>query len=449
MTRSKLLRAMALAVVLALAAAACGDDDAATTTGATPTTGAASTTGSGVEPIVLGDLAYFTGAFAANGPNLAAEAEFPVLEVINLDPPLGRPIEIIHEDIGTVGEGQAARKLVEQDKVDILLSPAHEYFTYRDWILEVLADEDRPLMPTVHGGVINVDIGGTAEEPIFRAQGLDEGMGVTDIVYAESIGIETVAMIATETAGFQLMADAAERAAEFVGIEVLDRVNAAESQASYRSEVERAGATGAEALIIMAPPATAGTLVKNVAEAGLSTIVLLESGSGELEFYDTATPEAIATQEAVLFPGFAHQDNEAWAFFQPLWDGNPQYADRNPASAFFPYTTYDLLIVTALAIEEGGSTKASDWAPAMFRVTEAPGEVCYTYATCLALIRAGQDIDYEGVTGPATFSEHGVNAVTNAMFQWNGDTGEFVQVAVVDAERHLEVLAQVAAPHGG
>jgi branched-chain amino acid transport system substrate-binding protein len=451
MRRQKLVGLLALLLVVGLIAAACGDDDAATTTAA-PTTsdgGGASTTAATGEPIVLGDLAYFTGAFAANGPNLAAEAEFPVLEVINLDPPLGRPIEIIHEDIGTVGEAQAARKLVDQDQVDILLSPAHEYFTYRDWMLEVIAEEDRPLMPTVHGGVINVNIGGTAEEPIFRAQGLDEAMGVTDIVYAESVGIESVAMIATETAGFQLMANAAERAAGVVGIEVLDRVDAAESQASYRSEVERAGSVGADALIIMAPPATSGTIVKNVAEAGISTIILLESGSGELEFYDTATPAAIATQEAVLFPGFAHQENEAWEFFQPLWDGNPEYADRNPASAFFPYTTYDLLIVTALAIEEGGSPRASDWAPAMFRVTDAPGEVCYTYATCIDLIRAGQDIDYEGVTGPATFSEHGVNAVTNAMFQWDGDTGEFVQVALVDADRHLEILAQVAAPHEG
>ena len=36
----------------------------------------------------------------------------------------------------------------------------------------------------------------------------------------------------------------------------------------------------------------------------------------------------------------------------------------------------------------------------MNAVGEPPGEVCYTYAECLALIRAGNDIDYEGVTGP-------------------------------------------------
>ena len=184
----------------------------------TATEGASGTTPPTTAPIVVGDLAYFTGPFGPNGPTLAAEAEFPIKEVINADPPLGRTMQIIHEDIGTVGEGQAARKLVEQDKVDVLLSPAHEYFTYRDWILNVLKEEDRPLMPSVHGGVIPVNIGGTAEEPIFRAQGLDEGGGVTNILYAESIGAKKVAIIATQTAGFQLMADAAEKAAKVVGI---------------------------------------------------------------------------------------------------------------------------------------------------------------------------------------------------------------------------------------
>ena len=203
---------------------------------------------------------------------------------------------------------------------------------------------------------------------------------------------------------------------------------------------------GVDALLIMAPPAQSGTFVKNIAEAGVSTYVILESGSVEKEFYDTATPAAIKTQKAVLFPGFAHQDNAAWAFFQPLWDNNPHYADLNPAADFFSYTTYDLLIVTALAIEQAGSTKASAWAPAMYEVTDG-GTVCYTYAECISKIRAGEDIDYDGVTGPASFSPSGVNAVTNAMFQWDADTGTHKQVAVVDSERHLSILNQVASRH--
>ena len=50
---------------------------------------------------------------------------------------LGRQWTLISEDIGTVGEAQAARKLVEEDKVDILVSPAHGYRNYRSWMLDL------------------------------------------------------------------------------------------------------------------------------------------------------------------------------------------------------------------------------------------------------------------------------------------------------------------------
>ena len=98
----------------------------------------------------------------------------------------------------------------------------------------------------------------------------------------------------------------------------------------------------------------------------------------------------------------------------PPYDATGQYA----------FSTYDLMVQTALAVEAAGSYKASEWAPAMFEVGEG-GEVCYTYADCIKLIREGKDIDYEGVTGPGLYSDGGVNAVTPAYipFKADGTTG--------------------------
>jgi hypothetical protein len=99
------------------------------------------------------------------------------------------------------------------------------------------------------------------------------------------------------------------------------------------------------------------------------------------------------------------------------------------------------MVQTALAVEAGGSYNVSDWAPAMRTVGEAPGEVCYTYPSCMELIRSGEDVDYEGVTGPGTYSEGGVNAVTPAFLPFNedGTTGEPV---LLDAEKGLEILSE-------
>ena len=449
----RVARVLAILLAIALVAAACGGTDDTTTTAeaaapaepadtTTTTTAAPAEPAEGV-PIIVGDLAYFTGDFGDIGAYLAAQVDFPILEVINLDPPLGRPMEVIHEDIGTVGEAQAARKLLEQDGANILVSAAHNYLTYRDFLLDWQVANNGPLMPTVHGGAIPGNLGGQTTEPIFRAQGLDEGQGVTGVLYAESVGVESVVLITTPTSGYQLTADAIEDALPLVGIELLERIDAPGEQASYRPEIQRAVDLNPDAIMIQGQASESAIMVKQAAEAGFSTYLIGEAGWVEPEFPAAATNEAIAFHKAVVFPGFGFQDNEAWAFYQPLWDGNPDYTQHTTADDFYSYTTYDVLIVTALAIEAAGSIDSTDWAPAVQSVTDAPGTVCYTYATCLELIRAGDEIDYDGVTGPATYSSTGVNAVIPAVFAY-GDDGDFSEDSRVDAERHLEILDQVA-----
>ncbi|MGB5566312.1 MAG: hypothetical protein WBN93_08270, partial [Acidimicrobiia bacterium] len=128
-----------LLFVLALIAAACSSDDsggdAADTTAAaettttaaaaeTTTTAAATETTEAMstEPVIVCELAYFTGEFAAYGPSLTADVEFPISQIINLDPPLGREWQLISEDLVTPGEAQAARICLEQHNAEILVS---------------------------------------------------------------------------------------------------------------------------------------------------------------------------------------------------------------------------------------------------------------------------------------------------------------------------------------
>lgn len=434
-------RVLALVLVLALIAAACGEDEGPAATGET-----APPADEG--PVKVGELAYYTGPFAPYGPSLTADVKFPVYEVINLDPPLGRPWETYHEDIGTVGEGQAARKLVEQIGVDILVSAAHEYRTYRPWLLEYIAEHDAPLMPTVHGGTIPKNVGGIGTEPIFRAQGLDEGLGTFGVLYAEQIGVESIVVFATQVEGFQLAADAAEAAAEVIGVDVLARLDAQAEQPSYRTEAERIADLQPDAVIVQAGSVESATLIKQAAEAGLSLYWIGETGWIQPEFIGTLTAAPIGTQQGIGYAAFSpHTDTPAWEFYAPLWDENPEYNQYGPATDQYHFSTYDLLITTALAVEQAGSLKASEWAPAMFTVTDPPGTMCYTYPECLGLIRGGEDIDYEGVTGPGTFTAGGVNAITPSVTLFNDD-GTVGETVLVDANRALEIIEQIAVEAG-
>jgi len=440
----KVGRVLVILVVLALIAAACAGDDTATTTtaggGETTTTAAAAG-----EPVVVCELAYYTGEFAPYGPSLTADVKFPIEEIINLDPPLGRTWNLVSEDIGTVGEAQAARTCLEQHGAEILVSEAHGYRTYRPWLQEWIAEHDGPLGPSVHGGTIPGNLGGTATEPIFRAQGLDEALGMTGVLYAESIGVESIVVFATQVEGFQLAASAAEKAAEAVGIEVLARIDSPAEQPSYRAEAQRIADLAPDAVIVQAGSVESATLIKQAAEAGLSLDWIGETGWIQPEFIGTLGTEPIASQKSIGYAAFSYNDDTpAWGFYQPLWDDTPGYGDEyGPATDQYHFSTYDLMTQTALAVEAGGSYKASDWAPAMFEVGDPPGTMCYNYAECVALIRAGEDIDYEGVTGPGTYTPGGVNAVVQSYTPF-GEDGSVGEAVILDPERALEIIELIA-----
>lgn len=401
------------------------------------------------EPVQVCELAYYTGSFAPYGPSLTNDVRFAVEDVVNQDPPLGRTWELISEDIGDSFEGDAARKCIEQHGAEILVSIAHQYRTYRDYMMETWAENDAPLGPSVHGGAIPGNLGGKAAEPIFRAQGLDEALGTFSSLYASSIGAQDVVIFATEVEGFQLAADAIQAAAEAAGLNVLERIDAPADQASYRAEAERIANLDPDAVMVQAGSTESAALIKAAAEAGLSLNWIGETGWGEAEFIGSLGADPIATQQHIGFTAFApHTDTPAWEFFQPAWDGQTACTEGvaacppYDASNQYAFSTYDLIVQTALAVEAGGSYNASDWAPAMFAVGDPPGEVCYTYTDCLALIRAGQDIDYEGVTGPGTYSEGGVNAVTPAFLGFNAD-GTLAAPVLLDAQAGLELLEQI------
>ncbi len=393
------------------------------------------------EPVAVCELAYYTGEFAAYGQSLTEDVLFPINEVINDDPPLGRTWEPYHEDLGTVGEAQAARTCLEQHGAEIVVSIAHGYRTYRDFMMDWWQENDSPLGPSVHGGAIPGNLGGKAAEPIFRAQGLDEALGMSGILYAEVIGAKKVVIFATEVEGFQLAADAAEKSAEAVGIEVLARIDVPAEQATYRAQAGRINELNPDAVIVQAGSVESATLIKEAIEAGASLHWIGETGWIQTEFIGTLGTAPIATQKSIGYAAFTYNaDTPAWDFFSAAWQAAPHSAeaDKDPTGNYH-YTTYDLLVQTALAVEAGGSYKASDWAPAMHEVGEAPGEVCYTYADCLALIRDGKDIDYEGVTGTGTYSDGGVNDVVQAYtpFGPDGKTGTPV---ILDPERAFEII---------
>ena len=87
-------------------------------------------------------------------------------------------------------------------------------------------------------------------------------------------------------------------------------------------------------------------------------------------------------------------------FIARLCEVDPSLTDLNYASE-----TYDAVMITALAVEVAGDDGIAH-ASEIVGVTR-DGEKCTTFADCKALIEAGTDIDYDGISGPQTFAGNG------------------------------------------
>lgn len=387
------------------------------------------------QDIKVGHLTYHTGEFGGFGEFFDAVTDMS-LDVINADPPLGRKLVPIHQDIGTIGEARAARKLIDSDGIDILLNAAHNYMSYRDYVLDKQADAGGPIMPSVHGGAIEAEFGGTATEPLFRGSPMDSAQGSAALLYAQQAGKSSVVLVATEAAGSQLQKNAAIGAAEKLGIEVKEVIDIQPNQPNYRSVVSRINNIAPDAVVIFSAPADGGAFVKNAAEAGNSWFIVGTSEWQEPGFIQTATTDAVAKHENVTLAAFSNSDGPAWDFYKPEAEGSPHAGKIGDVANSYAIQYYDLLVATALAIEKSGDVKGDGWTKAMYEVTGGDGDIVYTYADGIAAIREGKEINYDGVTGSMEYTDTGVVSGIFGIFRW-ADGENLERVTLVDGDSVL------------
>lgn len=442
---ARLGRMMAMAAVTVIVGSACTTAGAPTAAPATATPATAApgaTTAPTATPapgktgdIRIGHLNYYTGDFADVGPWFQAITEFPV-GIINQDPPLGRKMTITDADIGTLGEAAVSRKLVENDKVEVLLNVAHNFLSYRDWMLAQVKANKGPIMPTVHGGSIKPQYGGTIEEPIMRGAPQDTGQASAALLRASNLGAKRVVVVATEVAGSQLQKEQAAKAAPKLGIEIVLTLDIASTAPSYRAEINRIAGAKPDAVLLFSQAQDGGTFVKQAAEAGNSwTIIGTTEWLGEA-FAASATMAAMKQHKAVEISGFSYAAGPAWDFYKPKYEAFAKGVDalKNlPPENSYNIQYFDILTLTALAIEKAGTTDADKWIPAMREVAMAPGTSCSSYPDCLKLIRAGTDVDYSGVTGEMDYTSTGVVSGIYGIFKWTSLT-KLEQVTVLDGK---------------
>jgi branched-chain amino acid transport system substrate-binding protein len=188
--RYLLIGLLALVIAVALVAVACGSGGEATTTEG-PTTTVAYPPGSSTGPIKVGHIFDSTGNEATVG-SLFKQAIQYVFTDASVS---GRPIELIEADSKSTTEGavEAARKLVEQDKVDVIFGPTQ--IGQKNAVATYCAEKQVPMVlynPTPPGALED-------NEWVIGAGGMTSQYGtvIADYMYKD-LGYKTISTLGPE-----------------------------------------------------------------------------------------------------------------------------------------------------------------------------------------------------------------------------------------------------------
>ncbi len=133
---------------------------------------------------------------------------------------------------------------------------------------------------------------------------------------------------------------------------------------------------------------------------------------GNTADYSDAFDKGTLNGVRATYPGAELGD----AFKQKLLKTNPKLKD-------FTYgpESYDATVVVALAATAAKNDSGKAIGQKMADVTSG-GEKCTTFKDCAAMLKAGKDIDYDGVSGPIDLNSTGSpSAATIGIFQYGDD----------------------------
>jgi ABC-type branched-subunit amino acid transport system substrate-binding protein len=460
-THLKQLRALVAVLLLALVASACGGETAdttategedasasataeetaaeateeptaeeseteeATATEATETEDTAEGSGDG-EALQFAYVLPETGQLAFLGPPIIAGFQLAIDEINEAGGVNGVPVEADGGDEGD-GDGTIANQTVDRllaEDVDVIIGAAASGISLSiiDKVTGAGVVQCSPsnTSPTF----TNYDDGGL----YFRAAPTDvlQGPVLAEQLVAE--GATSVALLARADDYGQGLLDAAEAALSDAGAEVALAQTYDPNAQSFDAEVQAVADSGADAVALIAFD-EGSRILQTMIESGLGPQDIIVFGADGLA--SDGLPELVDPNNPGVLEGMkttspAPASDEG--FNAALTEANPDLEDT-----LFAAEGHDCTVAAALAAQAGGSNDAQTIAENMVAVT-GEGEKCTSYAECLELLEAGEDIDYDGPSGPMDFTEAGEPAQgTYAVSEFTAD-GALEQLETVTSE---------------
>ncbi|MBE0478253.1 ABC transporter substrate-binding protein [Candidatus Aerophobetes bacterium] len=388
-------------------------------------------TGGAQEPIKIGALFALTGGLAPFGPPIVSGAKLAVEQVNKAGGILGRRLELVIRDTATapaVGL-DAASKLIHLDRVVAIIGALSSGVTFASSSVTIPARI--VLISPASTSPMLTDL--EDDDFVFRTVLSDAFQGVVQGKLALDLGYKTASVIYVNNPYGKGLAEVFKNEFEAGGGQVLAMVPYEENKPSYRGEVEKAIVGAPAAINLIAYPVDGNKVLVQAVELGYEGTYIFSDGmKGEDVAGGPAADYIVGTlgtapgpMEVEVAEAFEKDYNEAFG----------------PTTVPYNDTCYDALALIALAIKRVGPSfldmtqeqQGTAIRDNLRAVANPPGEiVTYNeFARAFKLLEEGKDINYEGVSGPIIFDEHG-DTIAGAIEIWQNFEGRARTVRIVE-----------------
>jgi branched-chain amino acid transport system substrate-binding protein len=358
-----------------------------------------------LDPLIVGNLNVFTGSLSEFGPPLRNAVELASDHVNRAGGVHGASMVIISRDtaVNPVQGVDAARALVDVENVVAIVGALSSGVTVAVANAVTIPKETLMLSGASTAPSITVL---EDNDFLFRTTPSDASQGVVLARLAQEQGYQTVGIMYINNAYGEGLANQFEESFTALGGTVTAKVPHEDVQPTYASELDKATEGDPDALAVLSYTGQAAVYVREAMEGGYADEFLFADGTKGSEWIDGI--DAWEALEGSMGTVQGSPGSPARDAFEMAYEDTFGF----PVSHPFMAEHYDATVLIALAAAKAGNTTDSAAIRDAIRdVANAPGEVVGPgrdeIARALALIAAGQDINYNGAGGDIEFDEYG------------------------------------------
>lgn len=349
------------------------------------------------DPIPIGILVPYSGEMAAFGQYVYKAAMLATEEINQAGGPLNREIKLFTEDSeSSVEQGiRGARKLITVNGVLAINGPVSTVVTA---ILQ-FAKENNVVVTSPYSGSTKLDrIGGQYQ---FRTCPSDNFDGKASAQMLWDEGFKKIAILHANDEGRTSIAEAMQSEFERIGGKVVAMVPFSGQKSMYLAELKKAFKNQPEALFLAAGQESGPTIINDWDQRGYGKHLMVTADLAIPEFFNLVQPEVA---EGILgeIP-ISQKDTDEFIRFSKKW----KQAYDSEAGGAFQANAYDAQIILALAIEAAGEASGKAIAENYRAIATPPGKKVNSFAQGVQELRKGNDINYEGASGPCDFDAYG------------------------------------------